>query len=383
MDRPKLLIIPGYCHSLGGTLVTLSALIHGFERCNALDRLLVLVWENSKAHQYLIKMEQQDCLMVIAAKDLKQFFVRSLQWVNQQPHTDPLLLDNTVIRELLPPLGWAALQLRFNGRPTYHFCHDLALSYNYGGFLFRKLVFSLLSPQAICNSKFTAHHIRRLMSKICGILYQPIDLDRFNEHPISSPPPQALEPILQSKARILLTPSRITKPGIVNDKNLRALIPVLACLKKQGHDYHSVIIGEDNSPGKLFSKKLQAQAQQAGVDDRLTILPPQFNIETYYKYADMVVTLAPREPFGRTVVEAIACGVPVVGSDTGGIGEILNNFAPNWAVSPDQPDSVAETIVKIMDLPETHVLLCRGQQWVKETCSPVKYASSIQTLVGI
>lgn len=380
---PKLLIVPGYCHSLGGTLVTLSALIKGFEQNNAIDRLVVIVWKNSKAHEYLISMGQEACLQVIVANSLQQFLARALQWVKQQPLTDPLLLDNTVSKELLPILGLAALSLRLSRRPIYHFCHDLALSYNFVGFLLRKLVFTLLAPQAICNSSFTAHHIQRLMPKISGILYQPIDLGRFNNQPTSEPPPTALQPILQSGARVFLTPSRITKPGLVNDKNLRALIPVLAWLKAHGHHYHSVIVGEDNSPEKSFSHQLLEQAEQAGVADCFTILPPQFEIETYYKYADVVVTLAPREPFGRTVVEAIACGTPVIGSQTGGVGEILRNFASHWTVSPDNAEQVAKAILQTVQARDNSTTLQKGQAWINKYCSVLRYAQHLMEITRL
>jgi glycosyltransferase involved in cell wall biosynthesis len=112
-------------------------------------------------------------------------------------------------------------------------------------------------------------------------------------------------------------------------------------------------------------------------------LPPSFAIEQYYKYADVMVTLAPREPFGRVVVEAIACGVPVVGSQTGGIGEILHHFAPEWTVDPNDPVAVAEAIVRITADPNTPNILAQGKSWVKTQCSVESYARRIMEITGI
>ncbi len=379
----KLLVLPGGFDYLGGTLVSLLLLAKGFERCGVSEQLCVLVRSGSFAEQYLQKASQESCMKRIEATDDIQFMKLAFQWVGKQPGDWPLLLDNWTSRELMPLLTLTAPSIRLSGRPVYHFCHDLALSYNPFGFLLRKVAFTCVAPKAICNSKFTAGHIRRLMGDIRGILYQPVDLEQFNEQPPSGSPPAGLEPILGSGTRVMLTPSRLNKPGIVNDKNLRSLIPVLAHLKAMGHFYHGVVIGEDKSPGQIHTRELLESAQQAGVADRFTILPPTFAIEEYYKYADVVITLAPREPFGRTVVEAIACGVPVVGSRTGGISEILHHFAPEWTVDPDDPVAAAQTIVHVAADPSTPDLLAKGRHWVETHCSVESYARGMMQITSL
>jgi glycosyltransferase involved in cell wall biosynthesis len=182
----------------------------------------------------------------------------------------------------------------------------------------------------------------------------------------------------------MLTPSRIGKTEQINDKNLQSLLQVIAQLKASGHHYHGVVIGkQDPSSGQAQTCALHEQAEHLGVADRFTVLPPTFAIENYYKYADVVVTLAPREPFGRIVTEAIACGVPVVGSKTGGIGEILQNFAPEWAVDPNDPVAAAQAIGRIAADPNTSNILAKGRQWVETHCSTVSYARRLAAIVGL
>lgn len=380
----KLLVLPAQQNTLGGTTISLSHLIEGFEQCGAFEQLCVLVKSNSLMEQYLRQAGQASCMQLIQAQNSRQFVKDALQWVGEQPQDWPLLLENCVDPQVLPVVVLAAPVLRLSSRPVYHFFHDLAHSYNLVGNLARKFAFACLSPSAICNSQFTAKHIQHsLVPEIRGILYQPVNLGQFNQHPPCKPPPVELQPILDSGARVMLTPSRITKPRMVNDKNLRALIPVLAQLKANGHHYHGVIIGEDASPDQTQTRALLEHAERLGVTDRFTILPPTFAIEDYYKYVDVVVTLAPREPFGRTVVEAIACGVPVVGSKTGGIGEILHNFAPEWTVDPNNPVAAAEAIVRIAADPNTPNILAQGRRWVETHCSRVNYAHKLMQLTGL
>jgi len=380
----KLIILPSWCDSLGGMTVSLSMTIAGFAQLHSLDRICVLVKSDSLLENYLQHLGQGACLQPIVAADGDQFHQRALSWVARQPRDYPLLLENCTNRYLLPILGRNIPRLKLSSRRIYHVFRDLAYSHNPGGKLLRKVVFTCLAPGAICNSQFTAQFVaKHLRLKIQGILYPPVDRGRFGDRAAKTAPPPELEAIIASGAKIMLTPSRISEPGHINDKNLRGLISVLAKLKQLGYYYHGVIIGEDYSPDKLQTRTLLELAKQLAVSERLTILPPAFAIEDYYQYADVVVTLAPREPFGRTVVEAIACGVPVVGSKTGGIGEILGNFAPQWTVDPDEPMAVAQTIIRLADDSNTPSVLTQGQEWVASHCDPMEYAKKMMEIVNL
>jgi glycosyltransferase involved in cell wall biosynthesis len=379
----KLLVLAGEKDGLGGTLVSRSMLALGFKQRGAAEQLQILVQADSFMEQYLRDTDHGVCLQPIEAKDRNQFIEHALQWVNQQPKDWPLLLDNCADKQVIPAIMKATPALRLSGRPVYHFCHDLCVSHNALGYALRKLAFTCLAPRVLCNSQFTATHVRSLMSNIQGILYQPVDLEQFHPRPSTQPVPEGLKSIVRSGARLMLTPSRINQAGIVNDKNLRALIPVIAQLKALGHHYHSVVIGPDSSPNQANTRALIEQARRAGVADRFTILPPINNIEDCYQHADLVVTLAPREPFGRTVVEAIASGVPVVGSRTGGIGEILQYFAPHWTVDHNNPLAVAEAILQVASDPNTPSILAHGRAWVEQRCSVTEYARGVMEVTGI
>jgi glycosyltransferase involved in cell wall biosynthesis len=380
----KLIILPSWCDSLGGMTVSLSMTIAGFAHLQSLDRIRVLVRSDSLLENYLQHLGQGACLQPIVAANGQQFYQRALNWVTRQPRDYPLLLENCTNRYLLPILGRNIPSLKLSGRRIYHVFRDFAYSHHPGGKLLRKVVFTCLAPGAICNSQFTAQFVaKHLRLKIQGILYPPVDRGKFCDRASKTPPPPGLELIIASGAKIMLTPSRISEPGQINDKNLRGLILVLAKLKQLGYYYHGVIIGQDYSPDKLQTRSLLELAEQLAVSERLTILPPTFGIEDYYQYADVVVTLAPREPFGRTVVEAIACGVPVVGSNTGGIAEILTNFAPQWTVDPEEPMAVAQTIIRLAEDVNTSSVLAQGQKWVVSHCDAIEYAKKMMEIVGL
>lgn len=61
----------------------------------------------------------------------------------------------------------------------------------------------------------------------------------------------------------------------------------------------------------------------------------------------MFVTTPWYEPFGITPVEAMACGRPVVGSDTGGIRSTVVHGKTGFLVPPRDPDSLAERLAQL------------------------------------
>lgn len=71
------------------------------------------------------------------------------------------------------------------------------------------------------------------------------------------------------------------------------------------------------------------------------------DLATYYSASDVFVTTPWYEPFGITPVEAMACGRPVVGSDTGGIRSTVVHGKTGFLVPPRDPDSLARRLAEL------------------------------------
>ena len=66
-----------------------------------------------------------------------------------------------------------------------------------------------------------------------------------------------------------------------------------------------------------------------------------------YAVSDVVLSLAAKpESFGRTVLEPLSLGVPVIGYDHGGVGEILHTIFPQGAVKPHDLESVHQVLAR-------------------------------------
>jgi glycosyltransferase involved in cell wall biosynthesis len=72
----------------------------------------------------------------------------------------------------------------------------------------------------------------------------------------------------------------------------------------------------------------------------------------FYRAADVYVHAAKGESFGKTVVEAMACGLPVVATNYAGPAEIVAPEKTGLLVSPANPDDMTRAIQRLLDAPE-------------------------------
>ncbi|MCB0274000.1 MAG: glycosyltransferase, partial [Calditrichaeota bacterium] len=73
------------------------------------------------------------------------------------------------------------------------------------------------------------------------------------------------------------------------------------------------------------------------------------------------------EPFGLTLIEAAACGLPIVATEDGGPVDIIKNCRNGYLIDPLEPAAMAETLLKVLaDRPHWEVLAENGKKGVAE-----------------
>ena len=66
---------------------------------------------------------------------------------------------------------------------------------------------------------------------------------------------------------------------------------------------------------------------------------------------DVLVNASTSEPFGLSVLEAQACGVPVIGTDAGGIPEFVADGGTGLLVAPGRADALAAGLDRMLAAP--------------------------------
>jgi glycosyltransferase involved in cell wall biosynthesis len=109
---------------------------------------------------------------------------------------------------------------------------------------------------------------------------------------------------------------------LVEEKGVDLLLRALAGLKE---DWLLSILGDGP-----FKPQLERLAQELALGDRVTFESPlpSTKMPSYYKRLNVLVLPSRtrrhwKEQFGRVLIEAMACGIPVVGSDSGEIPQVI------------------------------------------------------------
>ena len=146
--------------------------------------------------------------------------------------------------------------------------------------------------------------------------------------------------------KVLTIPGRITKwKGIAEFIQLMSLLD---------NSYHGLVVGPTAKSKKRYFNKLLEKVSSLNLDNRITFTGYRRDISNIYKISDIVYNLSQTpEPFGRTMIEAIACGTKVVGWNHGGASEILKKLFPQGLVDLDEMEKLRDTTVTIANTSST------------------------------
>lgn len=135
-----------------------------------------------------------------------------------------------------------------------------------------------------------------------------------------------------------------TVRNLVPRMGLENLIKALKIVVEEAPDVHLVIGGQ----GPL-KQDLKILAKNLGLDDcvSFTGFIPEPLLPDYYRMADLfVLPTRELEGFGLVTLEAMASGIPVLGTPVGGTKEIIGKFDPNYLFGNTDPDSMAVLITQ-------------------------------------
>ncbi|MCJ0825602.1 glycosyltransferase [Luteimonas sp. 50] len=140
----------------------------------------------------------------------------------------------------------------------------------------------------------------------------------------------ALHPQLGGDGPLLLMPGRGTRL-----KGHADALRLLAALRADGADVRLWLPGARDPARAAYVAELEALALRLCIADALAITPPTAAIARAYAASDLVLQLSRKpEAFGRTVLEALSVGRPVLGWDHGGAGDLLRRWQATGAIAP-------------------------------------------------
>ena len=132
-------------------------------------------------------------------------------------------------------------------------------------------------------------------------------------------------PQLENKF-VLTLPGRLTRL-----KGHEAFLRLVARLAADDEAVHGLIVGAADDSGKAYAGDLRREVARHALP--VTFAGHRDDIRDIYASSDLVLSLSTTpESFGRTVLEALSMGVPVLGYDHGGVGEVLAGAFPQGRI---------------------------------------------------
>jgi glycosyltransferase involved in cell wall biosynthesis len=145
----------------------------------------------------------------------------------------------------------------------------------------------------------------------------------------------------------------ISLPGRLSRwKGHREFIKLLARIRAKRDSVHGLIIGGGN-PNSSYGRELKELAEQENMTHCLSFTGETTQIRNWMAVSDLVLNLShnPPEALGRTVIEALSLGRPVLAWDHGGAGEILDRTFPEGKVPLLDMDALTTRAVEMLENP--------------------------------
>ncbi len=127
-------------------------------------------------------------------------------------------------------------------------------------------------------------------------------------------------------------------------KGVKYLIAAFSSIKSAIGNVKLVVVGSPLPGQKRYADDL---IKMSG-DRDIIFTGPRSDIYDIISSGDLLVLPSLSEPFGRTIIEAMACGKPVVATNVGGIPEIVDDGKTGILVAPKNGKVISDAAVKIL-----------------------------------
>lgn len=174
---------------------------------------------------------------------------------------------------------------------------------------------------------------------------------------------RAENPELEGKS-IFLLPGRITRL-----KGHADYFELIHALKAEGRPVHGLIAGDTHPKKKAYLGELRKKVAEMGLENDITFLGHRSDVREIMAVSDIVCALSQQpESFGRTVLEAMALGKPVIGYNCGGVGELLDHIFPAGKIPLGDATELLRTAKTILGS-ELKPHLPKGDFTLQSMCS--------------
>jgi glycosyltransferase involved in cell wall biosynthesis len=129
-----------------------------------------------------------------------------------------------------------------------------------------------------------------------------------------------------------------------------------------------------------YLELLKRTTAELGIGKKVRILGARSDVGAIMRTLDLLVVNSGAEPFGLVILEAMACGTPVLATAVDGIPEIITHGENGWLIPPHDEAALTEAILNLHRRPELRERFAeRGEQHVAEFFSIGRYMTELHS----
>jgi O-antigen/teichoic acid export membrane protein/glycosyltransferase involved in cell wall biosynthesis len=144
---------------------------------------------------------------------------------------------------------------------------------------------------------------------------------------------------------------------LVTFKGLPQLLEVWQAMVKDGRRGLLLLIGGGGSDLHNCESQLRNEVLRAGLEDSVRFTGDVDNVHEFLQAADLFAFPTTEEAFGIALIEAMACALPVVTTEVGGLRDIVRHDYNSWVVEAGHAGQLRHGLEKVLDDPELAVRL--------------------------
>jgi len=194
-----------------------------------------------------------------------------------------------------------------------------------------------LSSLIIANSHATANRFKNFSQNKLKVIYNGIDIQWLQDEAIKKPD------LIQPDWKVILVVARISR-WKRHDLALSAFEKIAPTDPK----FHLVCVGAKDELEPRWYDYLMRKTGQSRFSDRIHWIGQVEDVRPWYKSAHILLLPSENEPFGRVLVEAMACGVPVIATRSGGVPEIVRDGIDGILVTSGDADALVKAVLRIL-----------------------------------
>jgi N-acetyl-alpha-D-glucosaminyl L-malate synthase BshA len=154
---------------------------------------------------------------------------------------------------------------------------------------------------------------------------------------------------------------------ISNFRPVKRVLDTVRILERVAREVPSVLLMVGEGPERSSA---QALARRLGLADRVRFLGTRESVEEIAALADVFLLPSELESFGLSALEAMSCAVPVVGSDAGGLPEVVTSGETGYLLPVGDVDGMAARVLELLrDEGRRKAMGCAGRRRAEQNFS--------------